>query len=129
MEKYPTLLDRTQSTLIDLVFIIISMIFIANLLESFSNVPDWVRIATFALIFVVYEPLCTSVGCTIGNYIKGIRVRKYADENRRINILQAMVRYPTKVALGSISYFTIHSSPEKRAIHDLIAGSVMIKVK
>ncbi len=128
MKEYPSLLDRVQSTMIDLLLIIILMILFTNLLDSFENVSDWVRVLLFALIFIVYEPLSTTLGCTLGNYIKGIRVRKYADETKRINIFQSLLRYPTKLMLGSISYFTIHTNREKRAIHDLVAGSVMIKI-
>ncbi len=128
MNEYPSLMERTQSTFIDIIFIIILMITFTNLLEGFENVSDWVRMLLFALIFLVYEPLCTTLGFTIGNYVKRIRVRKYADETKRINFLQALIRYPTKLMLGSISYFTIHTNREKRAIHDMLAGSVMIKI-
>jgi hypothetical protein len=67
-------------------------------------------------------------GCTIGNYIKGIRVRKNEDISQKINIGQAILRYPIKLALGWISFLTINSNLQRRAIHDLASGSVMIKL-
>ncbi len=127
-EKYPQLTDRVQSTFIDTMLIIVLMFVFANLLEKFENVPDWVRIAMFAGLFLIYEPLCMTVGFTLGNFIKGIRVRKYSDSSKRINFLQAIVRYPVKVILGWISFLTINSNPKRRAIHDLLSGSVMIKL-
>jgi uncharacterized RDD family membrane protein YckC len=128
LEKYPQLTDRIQSTFIDTILIIILMFVFSNILERYEHVPDWVRIALFALLFLVYEPLCMTIGCTLGNYLKNIRVRKFSDAIKRINIIQALVRYPVKVMLGWVSFLTINSNPKRRAIHDLVSGSVMIKL-
>jgi uncharacterized RDD family membrane protein YckC len=104
------------------------MFVFAALIDKFEHVPDWVRMAMFVGLFVVYEPLFMTLGCTLGNYIKGIRVRKVEDPSKKINILQAILRYPIKFMLGWLSFLTIGSNPQRRAIHDLVAGSVMIKV-
>jgi uncharacterized RDD family membrane protein YckC len=128
LEKYPQLTDRIQSTFIDTILVIVMMFVFASVLDRFENVPDWVRIAMFAALFIVYEPLCMTLGSTLGNYIKGIRVRKDSDSSKRINIFQAIIRYPIKVLLGWISFLTINSNPKRRAIHDLVSGSVMIKL-
>jgi len=127
-EKYPELKDRIQSTFIDTVLIIILIFLFSTILEKFENAPDWVRIALFAGLFIVYEPVCMTLGCTLGNYLKGIRVRKDSDTTERINIIQALIRYPIKIFLGWISFLTINSNPKRRAIHDLVSGSVMIKL-
>ena len=81
----------------------------------------------FIGLFIAYEPLCLVFGCTLGNYLKGIRVRKASDTTKRINIFQAIIRYPIKLGLGWILFLTINSNPKRRAIHDLTSGSVMIK--
>ena len=128
-EKYPDLIDRIQSSFIDMILIIILMFVFASMLDRFEDVPDWVRIVLFASLFVLYEPLCTSIGFTAGNYIKGIRVRKENDTSKKINVFVATVRYLAKLLLGWVSFLTIHSNPKKRAIHDFMAGSVMIKYK
>jgi uncharacterized RDD family membrane protein YckC len=127
-ENYPPLSDRIQSTFIDTVLIVVLMFVFAGLLDKFNNVPDWVRVVMFVGLFVAYEPLCMTLGSTLGNYIKKIRVRKNADTTKRINILQAIIRYPIKVLLGWISFLTINSNPKRRAIHDLVSGSVMVKL-
>ena len=127
-EKYPQLADRIQSTFIDTILIVILMFVFANILDKFDNVPDWVRIIMFAGLFIVYEPLCMTSGSTLGNYLKGIRVRRSSDSTKRINIFQAIVRYPIKMLLGWVSFLTINSNPKRRAIHDLVSGSVMIKL-
>ena len=127
-EKYPQLSERIQSTLIDTILIVALMFLFTNLLDKFNNVPDEVRIILFVGLFIAYEPLCMTLGCTLGNFIKGIRVKKYSNTTKRINIFQAIIRYVVKVCLGWVSFLTINSNPKRRAIHDLISGSVMIKL-
>jgi uncharacterized RDD family membrane protein YckC len=124
--EYPLLGDRIQSSFIDLILIVIMMFVFASLLDRYENVQDWVRIVLFIGLWAAYEPVCTSLGCTLGNLIKGIRVRQHDGVNKRINIFQALLRYILKIALGWISFLTIHSNEQRRAIHDLAAGSVMI---
>jgi uncharacterized RDD family membrane protein YckC len=126
---YPLLSERIQSTFIDMIFIVALMFAFSSMLETYENAPDWIRIALFIGIWVIYEPVCTSLGCTLGNYIKSIRVRRHNDMGKRINIFQALVRYIIKVFLGWLSFVTINTNVEKRAIHDLVAGSLMIKLK
>lgn len=127
-EKYPLLTERIQSTFIDTFFIIILMFVFTSILDEFNNVPDWVRMVMFAGLFIIYEPVCMTLGFTLGNYLKGIRVRKNSDSTKHINLPQAMIRYPVKFLLGWFSFFTINSNPKKRAIHDLVSGTVMIKL-
>jgi uncharacterized RDD family membrane protein YckC len=127
-EKYPLLTERIQSTLIDTVLIILSMFLFSNILDKIQDPPDWLRIVLFVSIWLIYEPLCTSVGFTMGNYIKGIRVRKADNVEKKINIFQGLIRYIIKVLLGWVSFLTISSNPKRRAIHDLVSGSVMIKL-
>ncbi len=99
----------------------------ANLLDQYNNVPDWIRMILFFAIWGLYEPLSTSLGCTVGNFVKDIRVRRISDNSRRINLLQAYIRYILKFSLGWISFLTINGNTERRAIHDFAAASVMIK--
>ncbi len=127
-EKYPQLSKRIQSTFIDSILIIALIFVFASILDTFENVPDWVRIVMFTTLFIAYEPICMTLGSTLGNYVKGIRVRKNSDRNKSINIFQAIIRYPVKVLLGWISFLTINTNVKKRAIHDIVSGSVMIKL-
>ncbi len=127
-EKYPTLSTRMQSSFIDGIFVIILMYSMSMLMDNFPYVYDEVRMALFVLIIVLLDPICVSFGCTLGNYMMGIRVRKMDDTSKRIDFFQALFRYPIKVILGSISFLTIHSNPKRRAIHDFASGSVMIEL-
>lgn len=126
-EKYPFMVERIQSILIDSILIIACMILFSDILSNFKNVPDWLR-ATLLISLFLYEPIATTFGGTIGNTIKGIRVRKDSDDNQRINIFQAIFRYFFKILFGWLSFITFFSSKKKRAIHDILSGTVMIKI-
>ena len=127
---YPSLTTRIKSILIDTTFILIGGSYLASLIfEKMGEVPDWWRAVTLIAIFFVYEPLSQVLGCSLGNYLTGIRVRSAKDESKRINIFQAMVRFALKLALGWLSFITIHSNPKRQAIHDSVAGSVMITTR
>ena len=126
-KEYPSISDRIQSTFIDTFFIIIMMFVFATVLDNFETAPDWVRIILFVGVWILYDPLCTSYGCTIGNYIKDIRVRNRDSHSQKISLLNAFIRYVTKIMLGWLSFLTMHTNREKRALHDVFAGSVMVK--
>ena len=125
--QYPSLSQRMLSTVIDQILILIVMLVVAAGLDVFRP-PDWMRAALFFGIWGVYEPVCMTRGCTLGNYTIGIRARKVQDNTKRISIPQAYVRYIVKVLLGWLSFLTINLNKERRAIHDLAASTVMIKV-
>jgi uncharacterized RDD family membrane protein YckC len=126
--EYPALSDRIQSTFIDTFSIILMMFAFSSVLESFNNVSDWIRILLFITVWIIYDPLCTTLGCTIGNYVKGIRVRQRDNHYLRISFLQALTRYILKIFLGWLSFLTIHSNAERRALHEMVVGSVVVKV-
>ena len=87
----------------------------------------WVRGLIFIGIWGVYEPVAMTIGCTLGNYLMKIRVKKFASASKRINLLQAYTRFVVKMLLGWVSFLTINSNKERRAIHDFAAGSVMVE--
>lgn len=126
--NYPLLSDRLKSTFIDGMLLLGLTFLTASLLDKLHNPAIWVRITVFVFVTLLYDPVCTSLGATVGNLVMGIRVRNFDNTSKRINILQAVVRYILKMLLGWISFLTIHSNPERRAIHDMGAGSVMVKV-
>ncbi|NCD68973.1 RDD family protein [Mucilaginibacter agri] len=125
--EYPALVERLQSVFIDMMLIIMCMGIFSALLDRLTFAPVWVRPTLFFTLFFIYEPVCICYGCTLGNYIKKIRVRNVDDINEPINLLQSFIRYTLKLALGWFSFLTIHGTPQRRAIHDIASGSLMIK--
>ena len=103
------------------------MLIFSTLLQNFeSKSTGGLRGSLVLGLFLVYEPFCIAFGCTVGNYISGIRVRKFGEEGKRISLLNSYLRFIVKLLLGIISFFTVTSSGWKRGIHDMAAGSVVI---
>jgi uncharacterized RDD family membrane protein YckC len=126
--QYPSLTDRFQSLLIDSIVILLLMFTLSSVIENFENFSNCTRILIFFIVWALYEPLATTLGFTLGNYIAGVRVRKFKDVNRKINFFQSLIRFIMKVLFGWLSFITTLTHKKGRAIHDLVSGSVMIKV-
>ncbi len=127
-DKYASLGDRVKSILIDTVFIVLAMFVFSSVLDNFDNPPVWLRIIMFLGIWLLYEPVCVAMGCTIGQYIMHIRVRKAKDTTKHVHIVLSYIRYIIKIFLGWLSFLSIAFNDQKQAIHDLAIESVMIKV-
>jgi uncharacterized RDD family membrane protein YckC len=104
------------------------MFILSSVLENFENFSNAVRILLFFVLWALYEPLATSLGFTLGNYIAGIRVRNLKNISLRIDFFRSFLRFLVKVLLGWLSLITIFLNKERRALHDLASGSLMIKV-
>ncbi len=107
---------------------VVLMFVAASVLDKISDGEDgWIRALVFIGIWGVYEPLSMTLGSTLGNYLMKIKVRQEGNRDKKINLLQALIRFIIKISLGWISFLTIHSNKERRAIHDFAAGSVVIE--
>lgn len=126
--EYPYVSDRYKSMFIDSLVIVGLMVVFSIILGLFDNVPEGVRIGLFASLFL-YEPVCISLGNTVGNYVMKIRARKSSDPTKKLNIFQSIVRFAFKAGLGFISLLIVHANPQRKAIHDFLSGSVMVKVR
>jgi uncharacterized RDD family membrane protein YckC len=69
-------------------------------------------------------------GTTIGKYPFGMQVRRARDPGERISVAQAFGRY-VGYAISSLplcaGYLLAGVHPRKQALHDLIAGTVVIR--
>ncbi|MBI5179972.1 MAG: RDD family protein [Nitrospirae bacterium] len=126
--EYPTITIRYLCTVLDFLFILAIIIFTSYILQSSADITEKVRIAIILFMFFAYEPFCTSLFCTVGQKITGIRVRKMGSL-QRISIPAAYLRTLIKALLGLISFFTIPLVKDRRAIHDFAVGSVVIYEK
>lgn len=127
---YPGLLDRVKAVIIDTVVIILFMVGAKYVFSTFEEVPDSWRAGAFIFIWIVYDPLFTSLfGATIGHGASGICVRRANDPNKKIIFPLAVLRYVAKTLLGWISLLTISTNEKRQAIHDMLAGSVVLYVK
>jgi uncharacterized RDD family membrane protein YckC len=123
--QYPNILRRYFATLIDGILVLIVLIMISYTLRGESNISTVLRVAVIIFMFFVYEPICTSRFCTLGQKLTGIRIRRRF-LHERISIPAAYLRIIVKVFLGIISFFSIPFTKNKRALHDFAVGSVVI---
>ena len=128
MTIYPGISDRMKALIGDSLVIAI-MLFIANaIINSGDNeVSEGVRKLTFIGIVFLYEPIFVSFfGGTIGHRANGLRVKSFANRDRNIFILMAIIRSAVKYFLGIVSLLTMSSNDENRALHDTLSGSVVL---
>ena len=123
--KYPTLTRRYIATAIDVAFVLAAIILISYLFENTGSIGVRVRVSLILFLFFIYEPLCTSRLCTLGQKIMGVRVRRYPSMER-ISLLMAYARIIVKGLLGILSFFTLPFSQNRRAIHDIAARSIVV---
>jgi uncharacterized RDD family membrane protein YckC len=129
-EHYPGILVRIKAIAADSIVIIILMFCAAYIFSLFEYVPDNARIIAFVFIFLLYDPLFTSIfGGTLGHMLLGIRVKRESDEKRNILFPLAVLRYIVKAFLGWISLLTVLSNEKRKAIHDYLVGSVVVYAK
>ena len=129
--NYPSLAKRIPSIFIDSLMIIALMFLSGWILDKMNpeqnEGDEWIRIVLFIALWGVYEPLSMTLGCTLGNYLMKIRVRKHNNAGKKINLLQAYARFIIKFFLGWLSFITISFNPERRAIHDFASGSIVVE--
>jgi len=129
-ENYPGVFDRIKAIMADSIVIILLMFTASYIFSLFESVPDNARIIAFVFIFILYDPLFTSIfGGTIGHMLIGIRVKRESDEMKNILLPSAILRYIVKAALGWISLITVSFNPKGKAIHDYLVGSIVVYSK
>ena len=126
--KYGTLINRVKAAIVDFMVLMGLILAVSTIFSKFENVPDFVRVILFILIFILYDPIFTStIGATIGHLFLGLRVRRSNNEDKKIIFPIAIVRFILKALLGWISLLSIAVIKKKKAIHDLVAGSVVLQ--
>jgi len=126
--NYAPIIDRIKSTTIDTLLLIACFYLLSDILNSMDNSSENLRIVLFICI-LLYEPIFVSLNGTFGNYRNSIRVRKNNDTTKKLNFFQSLLRYFLKISLGWISLIFILMNQKGRALHDIVSGSVMIKIE
>lgn len=80
------------------------------------------------MILGLYEPLLTRYLCTPGQLLMRIRVRTEPGIER-VPVLLTFVRSVVKYLLGIISFAFMPAHREKRALHDLAAGTIVVDAR
>ena len=120
---YPSLMRRYLSTVID-TFVILALLF------AFSKSPLYDPKSTEPVlwplwIFVVYEPLLTALVCTPGQLLMHFRVRRVSDFGQP-GLHITLLRWVVKGLLGVISFLFLPRQKQRRALHDLASGTIVL---
>jgi uncharacterized RDD family membrane protein YckC len=120
---YPSLLRRYLATSLDVILIVLILYAYAQSPLSKTTAGSF---AWPALLFIVYEPVCNRFGSTLGQYLMGFRVRTM-EGNRKVPLWRGFVRFFTKYLLGIISFIKMPVHKHRRALHDIISGTIAIE--
>jgi uncharacterized RDD family membrane protein YckC len=123
--EYPTILRRYMATVIDGSLVIIVFLVVSSLLQQNAIWITNLRVVTVLGFALLYEPIFTSLGCTLGQRTVGVRVRK-REAFTRINIFTAWLRIVVKIVMGIYSFLSIPFTKERRGLHDFVAGTVVV---
>ena len=126
-EKYAILPKRIKATVIDGIILIALSYLVSEIFSSFESVPQYIRITLFVFIFVLYDPIFTSIyGGTIGHSYSGITAKRENNLTKNILFPSAIVRCVVKFFLGWVSLLTTSTNSKKKALHDFVVGSVVL---
>jgi len=127
VQQFPGVLIRVKAIVADTIVMLLFMIFFTYAFSLFESVSDNARMMAFVFVFLLYDPLFTSIfGGTIGHMLLGIRVKRESDENKNILFPLAILRFIVKASLGIISLITVTGNKKGKAIHDYLVGSVVV---
>lgn len=123
---YPRLIKRIRAVLVDSV--VVPAAAVGALAAGYAfGVTDFLgRVLLVTVPVFVLEPgLVTFTGGTIGHHVVGIRVQK-TDGSGNLDIFRATIRAIVKFVLGWLSFIFVLTTTRHQAIHDLIAGSIVV---
>jgi uncharacterized RDD family membrane protein YckC len=121
---YPALVRRYIGSLIDFVFLITLIGLVAR--APFYAPSHPLHHLGLLAIFVVYEPFLTCFFCTLGQALMRFRVRDLKT-GARIPLWRSYIRLVTKCTLGLVSFVTLPARSDRRAIHDLVANTIVVE--
>lgn len=125
---YPPRVRRYCAAAVDSLVVLGGMMALGTLLGDVPSRRAPLRAALFVALWVGYEPVSTAYATTIGQRLFGFRVRRASDPARRIGLPAAWLWHAVKLAVGLLSFLTMGFTRRRRAIHDLVSGSVVIEV-
>ena len=125
--EFPAVLDRVKAVFADGVVLILLMFLVTYTFSLFENVSQYARMFAFVFIFLLYDPLLTSIiGGTLDHMAFGLRVKRDRNMSKNILFPLALLRFIVKALLGWVSLLTVFGSEKRKTIHDLLVGSVVV---
>ena len=97
-------------------------------IESYSSSANFIYVLVTWLYFALLES--SERGATVGKMAMGLRV--VTDQGQRLSFLNATGRYFAKIISAiilCIGFIMIAFTDRKRGLHDMIAGTLVIKTR
>ena len=129
MRTYPSLFRRVGATLVDLSVLAVIAYFMVS--GPLGSERLWLQASSVLGLALLYEPVFTAFGVTLGQAIFGTRVRHH-ESLERITLKKSLLRFFTKYVanvFGGASangWHRVHPRTDLRAIHDVTADTVVI---
>lgn len=98
----------------------------AKLLNSEISNAGWLIMILFALTNFVIFPLLT--GKSLGKMLTGLRIVKADGNPPRLGslLIRHLIGYPLTILTAGLGFLPAVFSPKGRALHDLLAGTVVV---
>lgn len=125
-ELYASLPRRIKAGIVDTVIVLFLFIILPVSIQVL--IPDENIFSVFFMYspILILEPILISyLGATIGQYLFGVEVVRKKDYGK-CPILLSFARYFTKIIFGSFSVVYMLFSRRHQAIHDHLAGTLVI---
>ncbi|MEJ6792607.1 MAG: RDD family protein [Lacinutrix sp.] len=128
--NHASVFKRVKAAIIDAILIMMIIYSVTLLLDGFETISGNTRGIVYTLIFLLYEPLFVSFfGASLGHIFCNLLVQKDSEKGENISLPIAIIRFLIESFLDWISLLTISGDIKKKAIHDLIANTVVIIVE
>jgi uncharacterized RDD family membrane protein YckC len=128
--NFPSLVSRIKAVFVDMLLLLVVFTITSIFIDSVAELSDFTKGSILIFMVYLYDPLMTSLaGGTLGHKMMEIKVRRYVDPKRNISLPMALIRFLVKGLLGWLSFLTVTGSMRKRAIHDLLGGSIVMAAK
>jgi uncharacterized RDD family membrane protein YckC len=124
--QYPSIFRRYIASFIDLLVVLLILWAISN--SPLEPIFHESAFGLFIALLLCYEPIATVLACSLGQYLMRFRVRNNSDQSK-ISWPQAYGRFLIKGGLGIISLLLIPARKDRRAIHDVMAKTIVIEAK
>lgn len=123
---YPRLLRRVRAILIDSVILVGILVFWWITLPLVAEFHPVLKIVPPLLLVFLFEPvMVATTGGTPGHHMMGIKVQGLKTAEY-IGIVRAAIRMLLRGLFGWLSFVFVLTSKKHQAIHDLIAGTVVV---
>ena len=123
--RYPNLLRRYLAALIDGVIVILLIVLMGRL-ASYLGRDQGFALFLAAIAVALYEPFLTAFLFTVGQGVMRFRVRDL-ETGARVPLGRVYLRVVVKAVLGIVSFLTLPARRDRRAIHDLAAGTLVLE--